>query len=288
MGMNVLVSTNDAYVMPLAVLLQSLFETNPGHHVVYLLCNDLSADNRSLLSGMAEAAGSELVAVEVAEDAFRGLPTKNYISRETYYRLLAAELLPADVSRVLWLDADMVVCGPLDELYERDMGSKAVVACPHGSLMRPQIAAGVAALGMEHPEAYFNAGMMLCNLDAWRALDVPGRIRAALSQPRELQFPGQDLTNLVFDGQVITEDWRRWDCMTHSILPEDVPELREVARIVHFVGRAKPWKFTDIPLGDVWMDFYQRSPFGTRPLRRTSLAMLRKLYERTGRLGELA
>ena len=116
---------------------------------------------------------------------------------------------------------------------------------------------------------------------------MPGRIGEALARPHEYQFPGQDLTNVVFDGLVRMADWRVWNCMTHSILPEDVPELRELARIIHYVGSAKPWKFNDIPLGDVWMAYYQRSPFGGRPLRRIPLAMLRRLYERTGRLGEL-
>ena len=278
-GMNILVSCNDQYMMPLSVLLGSLLENNPGQHVVYFMWADVSEDNRALVERLVEGHGSRVEYVPVGQTEFKGLPTKSYISRETYFRLLAADYLPADVGRILWLDADMAVNGPIDELYQIDFDGASVVACPHGPAMRDTIRENCALLGIEHPEQYFNAGMMLINLDAWRQMDVAGRIAEVLSRPRKMMFPGQDLTNLVFNGSVRTADWRRWNCMTHSIMPADLAELHQEARIIHYVGSAKPWKFTDIPLGDIWMGYYGKSPFAGEPLKRTSYARMRKMYE---------
>lgn len=278
--MNILVSTNDQYVMPLTVLLQSLFDNNPGPMTVYFLCSDLSDGGRDFVDRLVSSRGSNVIFLPVGEEAFRGLPTKKYISRETYFRLLAAELLPAEVDRVLWLDADMVVNGPVDDFYHTDFEGAAVVACPHGPAMRPVIDEGCAMIGIEHPEQYFNAGVMLCNLDEWRRMGIPDRIAQIASTPRQMQFPGQDFTNLVFNGRVQTADWRVYNCMVHSVMPEDIPELREVARIIHYVGSAKPWQFVDIPFGDIWVDYYERSPFGGRPLRRTSYARMRAVWEK--------
>ena len=277
--MNILVSTNDNYVMPLSVLLTSLFDTNERPMTVYLLWADLSEESRELLKRLVEGRGHALVEVPVGGEEFAGLPTKEYISRETYYRLLAAEVLPAELNRILWLDADMVVNGPIGEFYDSDFEGAAVVACPHGPMMRETILEDCAMVGIERPEQYFNAGVMLCNLAAWREMDIPGAIRELASVPRKLMFPGQDFTNLVFNGRVKTADWRAYNCMIHSVLPDEVPALKETARIIHYVGQAKPWKFEDIPFADVWMSFYEKSPFGSRPLRRTSYAKMRRMYE---------
>lgn len=281
--MNILVSANDRYAMPLAVLLQSLLDTNPRCMTIYLLSSELSAQNRETIERLVSEGGSRLVPVSVGDGLFQGLPTLDYISRETYFRLLAADLLPTDVDRILWLDADMVVNGDIFEFYCTGFNGAAVVACPHGAAMRPVILENCTTIGIEHPDQYFNAGVMLMNLDAWRQMGVAQKISRVLSAPREMRFPGQDLTNLVFDGRVKTADWRVYNCMVHSILPDEVPELRQSAKIIHYVGRAKPWQFVDVPLGDVWKSHYDKSPYAGIALRRTSYARMRQMYERMRR-----
>ena len=278
--MNVLVSSNDAYVMPLTVLLQSLFETNTRPITIYFLYSGLSHERGEFLERFVAEHDSEIVFLPVGENEFKKLPTKEYISHETYYRLLAAELLPADTDRVLWLDADMVVNGPISALYDEDFGESTVIACPHGPAMRSTILEDCSLLGIAHPEQYFNAGVMLCNLDAWRDMDIRERIMQISATPRKMMFPGQDLTNLIFNGRVKTEDWRIWNCMIHSVEPEEIPQLKESARIIHYVGSVKPWNFTTIPFEDVWTAWYDRSPFANQPLKRTSFAKMRMMYER--------
>ncbi len=278
--LNILISSNDNYVMPLTVLLQSLFETQKQPMVFYFLCAELSYENRNFLNDYIRDNNSRLVFVSVPDNAFKALPTKKYISRETYFRLLSAELLPAAVSRALWLDADMVVRGDISDFYHLDLQKNAVAACPHGAVMKPTIYENCRNIGITFPDQYFNAGVMLCDLDCWREMDIPARIRDILSVPHEMMFPGQDLTNLIFNGHVLTEDWRVYNCMTHSILPEDMPELTQIARIIHFAGFAKPWNFTDLPFSDLWKGFFDRSPFRNTPLKRTSYRLMKKMYEK--------
>ena len=284
-SMNILLSTNDGYVMPLTVLMQSLFENNSEPITIYFLWSDLSEQSKAFIGRFAAQHGAEVIFIEVGEDEFRGLPTKKYISRETYFRLLAGELLPADVDRILWLDADMVVNGDISSFYHSDFEGAAVIACPHGSAMRPVILEDCAMIGIEHPEQYFNAGVMLCNLDVWRNMGIPERIAQIASVPRQMKFPGQDFTNLVFNGRVKTADWREYNCMIHSVMPEDIPELKEVAKIIHYVGSVKPWQFTDIPFEDIWTGYYMRSPFANRPLRRTSYAKMKAVWEMSQKRG---
>lgn len=277
---HILISTNDSYVMPLSVLLQSLFETQKEPMKFWFMCSELNQENRDYFSAYFRNNHAEAEYVEIPQTAFLGLPTKKYISRETYFRLLAAEYLPAGLDRILWLDADMIAHGDLSDFYHSDFEGMSVTACPHGPIMRPKMIENSREIGMRHPEQYFNAGVMLCNLDEWRRMDIPARISRELSVPRKLMFPGQDLTNLIFNGSVKTEDWRVYNCMAHSILPEELPELRKIARIIHFAGFAKPWNFSDLPFSDLWKEYYDRSPFSGKPLKRTSYRIMKSLYEK--------
>ena len=278
--MHLLVSTNDNYVMPLAVLLESLFDNHSESFTIWFMCSDLSDKNRTFFENYIGSHGSALNWIPVSEEAFKGLPTKQYISRETYFRLLAADCLPSDLDRILWLDADMVVNGSISDFYSTDLTGYSVAACPHGDLMRPTMIENCEAIGIRDTSQYFNAGVMLCNLDMWRQMDIAERIRTILSAPHKFKFPGQDLTNLIFNGSVLTCDWEQWNCMTHSIASRDLPKLTEKARIIHYTGFAKPWTFTDIPFADVWMTYFEKSPFRGTKLRRTSYFKMKEIYRK--------
>ena len=229
---------------------------------------------------MTEARGAKMIWVPVGEKEFKGLPTKSYISRETYFRLLAADYLPESLDRILWLDADMVIDGDLSAFYHTDLTGYSVAACPHGAVMKGTMLENCERIGIEYPEQYFNAGVMLCNLQMWREMGILDRIQQILSVPRQMKFPGQDLTNLLFNGTVKTEDWRIYNCMTHSVLPEELPQLQKMAKIIHYAGTAKPWRFNDLPFADTWMKYYKRTAYGSRPLTRTSYFRMKAMYQK--------
>lgn len=278
---HVLVSVSDAYVMPLSVMLASLLATNPAQDVVvWLLRLGISDERCEFLRAQVEAAGARLEAVPVDGEAFEGFPLVPYITRETYLRLLAGEVLPRDVRRVLWLDADIVVRGSLRELYDVDYGQNALVACGYGKHMHKDVRAACAELGLS-PAGYVNAGVMLVNLDAWREIDLRQRAREVLDSGVPLRYADQDLVNLVFAWRIGQVDSGVWNLRTNAELQdEELLRARNEARIVHWCGKAKPWMFSDAPLADVWLDWYERSPFAGRKLRLISQVGLSRLAAR--------
>lgn len=271
--------------MPLTVMLESFFTNHIRREcedtVVYFLLSDLSEQNREFFEQYVAAHGSKIRYLNIGKEEFAGLPVKSYISRETYFRLLASELLPAEEHRVLWIDADTVINGNLKAFYNCDFEGSAVIACPHGELMKPVMIQNCAEIGITVPEQYFNAGVMLCNLDVWRTMKIRERIRGILDEKRSFKFPGQDLTNRIFNGKVKTADWEKYNCMTHSVLPDSIARLEQEAVIIHYVGRAKPWIFHDLPFNDIWDRYYLASPFGEQKLKRMSYSIARRLYERS-------
>jgi lipopolysaccharide biosynthesis glycosyltransferase len=184
----------------------------------------------------------------------------------------------------LWLDADLIITGDILPFYHTDFEGNFAVACSYGEPMRETIRNNCRSLGLADDKKYFNAGVMLCNLEAWRSLDLPSMIAKRLREDRKLRFPGQDLVNLLFYGRVKIADYRYYNSMVHCISgEEDLRFARENAVIIHFPGEAKPWRFHDLPFSDVWARYHAHSPFGGKPLRRTSYFKLKAAFERAQR-----
>ena len=56
------------------------------------------------------------------------LRARDHISIASYYRLKLPDLLPGELSRILYLDCDMIVTGKLRPLWETDISGMAVAA----------------------------------------------------------------------------------------------------------------------------------------------------------------
>ena len=279
--MNLLVSSNDAYLVPLKVMLHSFFTSNPSPipHTVYMLHADLSERADGEVRSLVESFGGVYRSIPVDASAFEGAATRIHISRETYYRLLAAEYLPQEVDRVLWLDADLIVRKPLDGLYGLDLEGNWAAACSYGPQMLPLILRNAVSIGLSDPGSYFNAGVMLYDLGQCRKVDFAAARDAFFRVERKLLFPGQDLVNTLFDGHVRIVDWRVWNSMIHCIAgSEDLAYAREHAAIVHYPGQAKPWKFYDIHFADEWKRLFRECYGPDAPLRTMSYFALQALF----------
>lgn len=284
--MNILVSCNDNYVMPLKVMLHSFFESNPSpsaHHV-YMLQSDLSPKGDEEVRSLVEGFGGEYHSIAVDSSPYEGADTRIHISKETYYRLLAASCLPSDVHRILWLDADLIVRKPLDPLFEVDLEGRWAAACGYGPLMQKLIHDNAVSIGLSDPDMYFNAGVMLYDLDKFRNQDFMAAQEEFFSKGRKLLFPGQDLVNTLFDGHVKMVDYRLYNSMIHCIdTDDDLHFAEENAAIVHFPGQAKPWKFSDIHFAEEWAGIFRRCYGEKAPLRRMSYFMLQAMFNKANR-----
>lgn len=226
-----------------------------------MLRSSLSQEADNELRGLVESLGGIYFSILVDSSVFDNADTKAYISKETYFRLMAADYIPKEICRILWLDADILVRKPLDGLYDIDLEGNWAAACSYGPSMISLIRRNAESLGLSQPGNYFNAGVMLYDLDACRKADLNAARDEFLSEnkDRKLMFPGQDLVNAVFDGHVKIVDYRLWNSMTHCIArKEDLVYAKDNAAIVHFPGRAKPWLFNDIHFADEWDEVYKR------------------------------
>ena len=273
--LHVACNVSDAFAADAAAMLASLVHSNPADDLhVHLLHDDsLSPESVAALAGIAHRAGASLTPLHVDPVQVGALPASDRFPPLTWYRVLLPELLP-ELPRVLYLDTDTLVLAPLRPLWELDLEGAwlGAVANPLFRSMRSRVESD---LGLPPGAPYFNSGVLLLDLDAWRAHGVTRRVTDLVEGGAAVEWPDQDALNAVLHGR-----WRelhpRWNAMPALFelprrhCPHPAAEVREAVAdpaVVHFVGPHKPWHYRNRhPLRAEWFRHLQTTPWAGRPV----------------------
>ncbi len=126
-----------------------------------------------------------------------------------FYRLFLTALLPPEVHRCLYLDADTVVALDIAELWREATGESGLAAVPESAMSygagytaRSGAKKYICDAGLVRYEDYFNAGVLLLDLDRLRQQPrlFPAGI-AFLREHPQCEFLDQDILNYLFAGK---------------------------------------------------------------------------------------
>ena len=250
--MHIACAVEGDYVPHSAAMLHSVLEHSPrGTHVTYMYGPELDARPLDRMAAMVEDLGASVSFLVVGDERCEGLPTRGFTGKATWYKLFLPELLP-DSERVLYLDSDLLALDSLEPLWRTDLDGHYLAAV--SNVLPPLYRDRASRLGMSDPSGYFNAGVLLLNLDAMRR---DGRSRAmyefGVANADDLVLRDQDVMNVVL-GERRLRLHPRWNCMNAVLShPEGVElfgadvveEARRDPAIRHFEGPDdnKPWHF---------------------------------------------
>ena len=247
--MNIVVTLNANYLRPLCVMLRSLLDAHPRQAVsVYVIHTELTEDDFAFVRRTLDCARLSLHSIRVAADFLADWPVTFHYSREMYYRIFAARLLPPDVSRALYLDPDMVILSPLDALVHMDMGDAFFAAAR--SINPISEALFKRRLRMDRKSRYFNSGVLLMNLDLLRREQREEDVYAFIDcHMNRLVLPDQDVLNALYADRTILLDPIRYNFDARYLRPLhalslgriSVKTMKERTCIVHYCGKHKPW-----------------------------------------------
>lgn len=226
------------YAAHAATVVSSIVRNAPGAQFRFLMLHaDVDRDTQARV----EAAAPDAVFqwIEVGDGDLPAYATRGHLNRTVLFRLGLEMLAPADCSRLIYIDADMVVLGDIREVWNTDLGD-----CPLGAVFDGYIPADDFAerWGLPKGERYFNAGLQLIDLDKVRAEKLFSKALAfVVEHDEKLQLGDQDALNHVFWGK-----WRRldpaWNVQRYLSREEIARELGGRApKLVHFIGMQKPW-----------------------------------------------
>jgi lipopolysaccharide biosynthesis glycosyltransferase len=255
---------DDRFAMPMAVMLFSAIVNLPADLpvTVYILDAGIGAANRQRIKDTLLRSGRQVTTEFLSADlsVFDGVPMGSCWNATTYARLLLPELVSADCKKVLFLDGDMIVRANVLELWRQELTEdEGVAAVRDAGVVTIGGPLGIVDIlkqaGLRGDERYFNAGVLLINVDYWRRHNIGRRVIEFVTRFHDfIHFPDQDGLNAIFAGQ-----WREWDMQWNTqvgairnfhnwpesdyreqIRPRLATALKE-AKILHFTGLPKPW-----------------------------------------------
>lgn len=249
-AIDLLVSLDQNYLPQLRVLLTSVYLNDPGTPCrVYLLHSGIPAPVLEQLRQELARLDFTLHPIPVDDALFQDAPVMQQYPKEMYYRLLAGQLLPEELDRVLYLDPDILVINSLQPLWQADMEGCLFAAAAHTGLT--ELANNVNRLRLGTEQNYYNSGVLLIDLARCRQEIVPEDIFAFVrAHGPELLLPDQDILNAMYADRILALDDVIWNYdarnyrnyLMRSYGEADLPWVTAHTAILHFCGREKPWK----------------------------------------------
>ena len=243
---SIVLASDDNYAQHGAVACASILANHRGERPIhfYYFDDGISEEKQAGLAATVTGLQGSITFIPTAGKEIQA-HTSGHVNRAAYLRLLIPELVPQAVHRVIYLDTDLVVLDDIQELWEMDLQGKPVGAVPDlgilaSSRMRRQ---KEETLGIQEGKLYFNSGVMVMDLEAWREKQYGDQVIRCVEEGN-FRHHDQDGLNKVFQ-----ENWRplplRWNVIP-PVFTLPVKVLKNPA------GGTWPWKpgaAGGVPLG---------------------------------------
>ncbi|MEJ3744803.1 glycosyltransferase family 8 protein [Actinomycetes bacterium KLBMP 9797] len=272
MDIHVMLAVDDNYVPGAAVVAHSAraeLRDGEANLVWHVIDCDLSDESRAELTDRLARCG-DLRFHRIPDRLELRAPSLWY-SDAAVARLHVADVIPPDVHRLLYLDADLLVLEDITRLYHHDLGGNALGAvlngfAPSRSLLITEEGARQIQTGAQ-PPGHFNSGVLLMDLRRWRAEEISAR---AIAMHRrygaDTTHADQDILNHICAGRwtPLPEKWNKM--IEHPVHGKfgagRLDELTRREGIVHYVGAVKPWhaEFPDNPLRHLYEQYTHHAP----------------------------
>ena len=252
---------DDGYVPFLAVALESLIENSSKqyYYSIKVLYTNISEENKKKINKYKrENVNIEFVDLNYYIEKVKDkLYTRDYYTNTTYFRLFIANLYP-QYNKAIYLDSDIVVLGDIAELYNQDIGDNLVAAAPDDVIQTIKVFQEYAekVVGVADYRNYFNAGILLMNLDEFRKFDFQDKFLYLLETIKFTVAQDQDYLNRLCKGKVKIID-KAWDKMPIANDDFDDKDLK----IIHYNLADKPWHYDNIRYKDYFWKYAKKTEY---------------------------
>ncbi len=251
MQLPIVFSTDDNYILPLSVAIQSL-KNHKKKHVkleIYIFYEKLKEENMELLK-LLNSKGCNLNFVNVSKFfKDKGLYSVEYFSIAMYYRLVAPLIL-SQYEKIIYLDCDIIVKSCISELYSVDLKDNIIAAVHDVFFSR---------------ETYVNSGVVLFNVKKYNDNMIFDKCLKYIQQQKDLAYPDQDTLNYVCKEKIYFLKYS-YNYFSKSVLgsrthinQQGINSIGEI-RIIHFVTDKKPWLYKNFPFSNLWWKEVKKLP----------------------------
>ncbi len=270
---------NGTYSKYIGASMCSLFERTNSWVTIHLLHDDtLTEKNRDYFIELTRNYGQQIFFYNVAEECkellaeareiFKRAVDTDYYTPAALYRLLAPILLPKDVKRLIYLDADTIVNMDIKKFWEIFMDGHPLAAVTERSLMnhyQKQIDKSIDEKlylfqnSWTDSDTCFNSGVLLMDLEKVRNMGeilLPG-LRFIVQHEKECRFFDQDILNYFFARDFLHLPWN-YNILQHWDRQWGKQEL--VEGIYHYMGRTLRLDYTE-PRDKIFYEAFVKTPW---------------------------
>lgn len=252
---------DDGYMPFLAVALESLIENSSKkyYYSIKILYTNISEENKKKINKYKrENVNIEFVDLNYYIEKVKDkLYTRDYYTNTTYFRLFIANLYP-QYNKAIYLDSDILVLGDIAELYNQDMGDNLIAAAPDDVVQTTKVFQEYAekVVGVADYRNYFNAGILLMNLDEFRKFDFQNKFLYLLETIKFTVAQDQDYLNRLCKGKVKIID-KAWDTMP---IGNETLEEKDL-KIIHYNLADKPWHYDNIKYKEYFWKYAKKTEY---------------------------
>ena len=250
--MELLLTFDDNYTQHAGVTICSFLANNPGAHTIHIISDRISESNQALVNNICAASGSTVNFYFVNEADTRDFPVgpgtiNPTLTIATYFRLFMADLLPKTIRKILYIDCDIIIDGPLDGLWNTTFQDGKCIAALEE--LEPISSDGCRRMSIPQSSSYFNAGVLLIHLERLREFFSVAKASEFIRKNHTLiRYHDQDVLNaLLYDKkQFFDLQYNVMDtCLIRrATLPARYEQQRDALqspKVIHYTGYFKPW-----------------------------------------------
>lgn len=254
--MNILFTVNDGFVPQLATSICSICENNNDDVKFYLMAYNIKEENQLKLKKLVNSYGNtiEIIPIENLHQYIDFDYDTLTWDEVILARLLVDKLLPEELDRIIYLDADIIVMDDLSELWNLDLKGKTL-----GMSIEPTVNKDIINNLNLGNYPYHNSGVIIIDLNKWREIKAEKRILTYFKYNNDTLFaPDQDAINGSLKEEIFhlppkynfTNIYYHY---TYKFLKKLMGDVKYFSKevydesmnnpvIIHFIGEEKPWR----------------------------------------------
>ncbi len=242
---NLLVTIDKNYLEPFRIMLRSYKQTHDKIFTnVFIAHSSLCENDFDYLKNDINDENIILHNVRINEKRFDEIPVLERLGAESFYRILAFDFLPKNITRCLYLDPDIIIKRSLLPLYFTNLNDCYFAAASHSKGLNNFF--NRVRLNLKTHTRYVNSGVMLMNLTEIRKDFTTDDIFTCLKRKERILFMGdQDLCNILFGKKMLLLDELLYNLDERTYRRNkksfNLTDVSNKTAIIHYNGKYKPW-----------------------------------------------
>lgn len=268
----IFIPSDDFFLKFLSVTMLSIIKNTTSNVIFYILDGGISIKNkRKLRSIIVRHRNCDIEFLKMDNKIFSVFNTKCF-SINAFYRYVIP-ILKKDITKAIYIDADIIITGNIEELYQISLEDYKLAAVPYIQetlsieKSRSWTNYEKIKLNIKDEHKYFNSGLLILDCEGWRREGIVSALLSLTEQlNNELEYPDQDVLNIYFAC-----NYKKLDSKYNQIVDLLVafkmyhPAMDYNSSIygIHFTNGCmmRPWEDLNCPFSRYFWEYAVDSPF---------------------------